>query len=149
MRQREGYLMVDHSASPGLPEDIARASGYDPLMCKEGKRLEAATLTCAHCKVTVVKSPLRSRPRETCMKCSGHYICDVCAFRASLPAYTHTPFDRYVDMTADLYARGLTMNSYSDLLFGNPLLTARPLPVAEMAPAPQPAPTSQKELTNG
>ena len=99
--QREGYLFVDHSASPGLPEDVARASGYDPLLCKEGKRFEAATLSCIHCKTVVVKSPLRQRERHKCMKCGGKYICDGCAFLASMPDYSHLPFEKYTDLTLE------------------------------------------------
>jgi hypothetical protein len=95
-RSREGYLLVDHRASPGLPEEIARLSGYDPQHCGEGKLFEAATLTCSHCKVTVVKNPLRTRERPYCAKCD-HYICDLCAFRASQPDYSHTPFDKIID----------------------------------------------------
>lgn len=126
MSQREGYLFVDHRASPGLPEDVARASGYDPLFCREGKVFEAATLTCAHCKVTVVKSPLRTRERHSCMKCGGKYICDVCGFRASQPDYNHTPYEKLADVAIDLGNRGLVPD-YDSLLRGNPLLGTRPV----------------------
>ena len=88
-----GYLLIDHSASPGLPEEIARAAGYDPALCREGKRFESKTLTCAHCKTSVVPNHFRSRPRENCPKCGNHYICDVCAFQMTLPDYKHTPFE--------------------------------------------------------
>ncbi len=139
--KREGYLLVDHQASPGLPEDIARASGYDPAMCGEGKRFEAATLTCAHCKAAVVKNPLRTREREHCMKCSGRYVCDNCAIVARLPDYNHAPFEKYVDVTADLWARDLMMPSYNELLFGDPVRTAKPLAA--------PPPPAIKDQTNG
>lgn len=92
MAKREGYLLVDHQASPGLPEDVARAAGYDPAYVREGKRYEVGTLTCAHCKTTVVPNPFRTREREFCFKCM-HYICDVCGFRASAPDYDHAPFE--------------------------------------------------------
>jgi hypothetical protein len=98
-RSQEGYLMIDHRASPGLPEKVAIASGYDPKLCGEGKLFEAATLTCGHCKVSVVKNPLRTRARETCEKCSHHYICDICAFKMTLPDYSHLPYDKVIDMT--------------------------------------------------
>ena len=104
-RSREGYLLVDHQASPGLPEDVARLSGYDPRLCGEGKRFEAATLTCSHCKCAVVKNPLRTRERHHCFKCH-HYICDLCAFRMSLPDYDHTPFDKVIDLILDQGAMG-------------------------------------------
>jgi hypothetical protein len=96
MMKREGYLLVDHSASPGLPEDVARAAGYDPAHVREGRRYETGTLTCAHCKCTVVPNHFRTREREFCRKCM-HYICDVCGFRASLPDYDHVPFEARVD----------------------------------------------------
>lgn len=94
--KREGYVMVDHRASPGLPEDIARASGYDPRLCREGKLFEAASLTCSHCKVSVIKNPLRQRARPYCPKCD-HYICDFCEAQRFQPDYSHTPFDKLAD----------------------------------------------------
>jgi len=98
-RQHEGgYLKIDHRASPGLPEDIARLSGFDPSMAGEGKLLEASTLTCAHCKCAVVKNPLRTRERAYCPKCD-HYICDLCAARAYEPDYAHMPFEKFSDLT--------------------------------------------------
>lgn len=108
-----GYLMVDHRASPGLPEDVARLVGYDPKFCGEGKLFEAATLTCSHCKTAVVKNPLRTRERHFCAACSGHYICDGCAFEASQPDYAHTPFDKKIDDTL----RAAALGSPTTLLF--------------------------------
>ena len=95
---QHGYLMVDHSASPGLPDHIARASGYDPAFTREGKVFEAHTLTCSHCKCTVVKNPLRQRERAKCSKCGWHYICDLCAAGMLRPDYDHTPFEKFVDL---------------------------------------------------
>jgi hypothetical protein len=108
-----GYLVVDHRFSPGLPEDVARASGYDPKMCGEGKVFEADTLTCSHCKCVVVKNPLRSRDRHSCLKCGNHYICDPCAFKATLPDYSHTPFDKALNdhLTAVAHERTLILPS--------------------------------------
>jgi hypothetical protein len=75
---------------------MARAAGYDPKLAGEGKVFEADTLTCSHCKASQIKNPLRTRPREHCFKCN-HYICDACAFLASMPDYNHTPFEKLVD----------------------------------------------------
>ncbi len=97
-RAREGYLLVDHSASPGLPEDVARASGYDPAWAKGGKKFEAATLTCRHCKSSVVKNPWRTRERASCSKCGYAYICDLCEGNSRLPGYDHMPFEKYADL---------------------------------------------------
>lgn len=93
-----GYLLVDHRVSPGLPEDISRACGYDPKLTGEGKVFEAATLTCSHCKCSVVKNPLRIRERARCSKCGFHYICDACAAAMLHPDYNHTPFEKVVEL---------------------------------------------------
>ena len=100
-KANEGYLMVDHRASPGLPVDVALAAGYDPSAVAEGKLFESVTLTCAHCKVVVVKNTARVRPRASCLKCGGHYICDGCNWQMSLADYSHLPYDKFVDLTVD------------------------------------------------
>lgn len=97
MRRQQGYLMVDHRASPGLTEEQARACGYDPLFCKEGKLYEADTLTCAHCKTPVVKSPTRVRPRAECFQCGVKFICDACDYERTLPDYVHAPFEKIAE----------------------------------------------------
>jgi len=94
MAQREGYLFVDHRASPGLPEWIARRMGG-----VAGSRLiENATLTCCHCKSAVLKNPLRTRERHRCPKCSMQYVCDPCAWRMSQPDYVHRSAKEWADI---------------------------------------------------
>lgn len=99
----EGYLMVDHRASPGLPEDIARQVGYDPALAGEGKVLEMATLTCCHCGTSYVKNHFRTRERIYCEKCvdvNGNmkYVCDGCAAAMRSPGYVHRSIDELVEM---------------------------------------------------
>ncbi len=118
MGRREGEIMVDHRASPGLPEDVARLVGYDPKLSGEGKLFEAATLTCSHCKNAVVKNPLRTRARENCSKCGNHYICDFCYIEMQKADYTHTPFDKKIQDTLDLAAREI-LGSPQELLLAN------------------------------
>src|SRR5208282_5197807 len=77
LKRHEGWLFVDHSASPGLTEAQARFMGYDPEQCLEGKIFENATLTCSHCGNAYIKNPDRTRDREYCRLCD-HYICDFC-----------------------------------------------------------------------
>lgn len=91
---REGYLLIDHQASPGMPRELA-GRPLDPAL-GEGKVFEAATLTCAHCKVVVIKNPSRQRERAFCRKCM-HYICDFCAAQAYQPDYAHAPFEKIAD----------------------------------------------------
>lgn len=62
----EGYLLIDHRASPGIP-------GLPVLF-------ESGIYICGHCQGTVLKHPLRERAREVCKKCST-VICDGCAQR--------------------------------------------------------------------
>jgi hypothetical protein len=96
MPKQMGQVTIDHRASPGLPEDVARLFGYDPDLVKEGKVYEADTGTCHHCKSTVVFNQRRTRPRGHCNYCN-HYVCDGCAYLMTLPDYVHTPFEKIID----------------------------------------------------
>jgi hypothetical protein len=103
-RSRESYLLVDHRASPGLPEDFARRQGYIPELVREGKVFEAATLTCAHCRTVVIKNPDRLRDRGRCNYCDA-YVCDGCAVAMRDPNYVHLPWTKRVDEHMDREAR--------------------------------------------
>jgi hypothetical protein len=116
MKKQHGEIVVDHRASPGLPEDVARWAGYDPKLCGEGKLFEAETLTCSHCKAAVVKNPLRLRARENCPKCNYHYVCDFCYAEMQQPDYVHTPFNRFADIYINLAENGILLGSPQELL---------------------------------
>lgn len=100
-RATEGELTVDHRCSPGLSENQVRLIGYpgDARLFREGGLYVTATKGCKHCHSVVVMNPLRERPRNHCAACN-HYICDGCAFIASLPDYVHHSFDELRDMVA-------------------------------------------------
>lgn len=132
MSKQMGEIIIDHRASPGLPEEVARWAGYDPAQCAEGKIYKQALMTCSHCGGVVVKNPDRTRPRGLCMECNnkeGHYICDKCDFDRRQPGYIHTPLVKFIDQhlavaanpcsTRELpTAPGVTMSgSPSKLLF--------------------------------
>jgi hypothetical protein len=76
-RSQEGYLMVDHRASPGLTE-------ADWLKLPENVRaetqpmkglFESPTIRCCHCGTIVILNPARTRARGYCARCD-HYRCD-------------------------------------------------------------------------
>ena len=78
-RSHEGYLLIDHTASPGTGSLAASPfvrQKRAPIV-PEGKRLEAAILTCSHCQRGVILNPQRGHSREWCSGCD-HYICDNC-----------------------------------------------------------------------
>lgn len=105
-----GELIVDHRASPGLPENVARWAGYDVKRVGEGKVWETKTLCCSHCNACVVPNPERVRPRAICMECDnlgGHYICDGCDFTRHEAGYVHTPHKKVVDQLLTKAAREL------------------------------------------
>lgn len=113
--RREGYLMIDHRASPGLPDDIARAIGMDPRYAGGGKLYETKTLTCEHCKGVVLKNPLRTRERGHCAKCS-HYVCDGCFAEMQAALYVHTPFEALVEANLTLAEHSRFLGSPRELL---------------------------------
>lgn len=83
-----GWLMLDHSASPGIPAETARALGLDPALVAEGQKAEFDTVSCSHCGGHVLKNPKRVRPRGYCKTCD-HYICDGCDYLRHQPNYVH------------------------------------------------------------
>jgi hypothetical protein len=98
---KEGHLLVDHRASPGLDPEIARRMGYEPEFCREGKLYEQATLTCCHCTTIMIKNPERTRPRENCPKCDHSYLCDYCYAASQRPDYVHNPMVKQRDDLID------------------------------------------------
>jgi hypothetical protein len=94
-RSREGELMVDHGASPGLPKDFFRNIGLDSPATGEGKRMHMATLTCCHCGGVYLKNPERAQERGYCQKCDD-YACDNCMLLLKL-GHACTPHLKTLD----------------------------------------------------
>jgi len=88
-KSREGYILIDHRASPGFTEEQALLLNLPYSQVKEGAVFETASLTCSHCRNAVLKNPLRIRERAHCFKCN-HYICDICEYKSRQPDYQHT-----------------------------------------------------------
>lgn len=75
--RREGYLLIDHTFSPGITPEQLHAVGMPGPAVGADKKGEFATLTCGHCCMVLIKNPLRTRDRSHCHKCDS-YICDGC-----------------------------------------------------------------------
>lgn len=78
LRRNEGYLLIDHRASPGVSKELIEKSGKECPVVGEGEVYESSTITCSHCHAGVILRPDRTRERHYCTGCD-HYICDVCA----------------------------------------------------------------------
>src|SRR5690242_8179411 len=76
-RSHEGYLMIDHSNSPGISAREINLIDTDLPVNIGRVMFEAPTYTCSHCNRVVVLNPLRTRERGYCAKCD-HYVCDLC-----------------------------------------------------------------------
>lgn len=97
LKRFDGYLRVDHRASPGLPAPLAERLGISPQHAREGGMMECATMTCAHCATVVIPNPDRTRERGYCSKCD-RYICDQCKAATLMPAYEHRSWQQIVDL---------------------------------------------------
>lgn len=75
LQRHEGYLLLDHRESPGIPDELSVK--IDRPVGSGCGMFEAPTYTCTHCSRVVVTNPLRNRERAYCPKCD-HYICDGC-----------------------------------------------------------------------
>jgi len=78
MSKHEGYLLIDHRASPGISKgevEKLRKLGHNMPFIKEGSVLEYKTKRCAHCGGVVVFNPARAGhcykcDKFTCVGCS-------------------------------------------------------------------------------
>jgi hypothetical protein len=77
LRSHEGYLLIDHRNSPGVPEEVMVSTGLPTFAGKKDSVFECATFTCADCETVVYINPKRNRARGYCPKCD-HYLCDDC-----------------------------------------------------------------------
>lgn len=76
LKRLAGEVMIDHSASPGIPDDLAaKWSAMGVLVAGAGERMEAASYTCRHCQAQVILNPRRQRERNVCRKCMA-VVCD-------------------------------------------------------------------------
>lgn len=74
-----GYLVIDHSNSPGIPDSMApQINALGGIAVPGSTTLELDTWTCKHCSSIVLKNPNRVRPREVCRKCMA-VVCDKCS----------------------------------------------------------------------
>lgn len=78
-RSHEGYLLIDHSESPGFDGRTAELGARLSLQrfLGKGQKFQAATNTCSHCDRVVVRNPDRIRQRGHCSACD-YFICDPC-----------------------------------------------------------------------
>lgn len=84
MRKRgEGYLLIDHSASPGLSEEFMRANNLKGPVVPGGRSFESSIYTCPHCSRDILMHHERTRDRSYCFKCDS-YICDNCGLLMKL-----------------------------------------------------------------
>lgn len=91
LNRHEGCIEIDHSASPGIPYDVAIRLGYNANQAQHlagGEVMRAATLACKHCGGAWLKNPDRVRPRAYCKSCD-HYICDGCDLERAAADYVH------------------------------------------------------------
>jgi hypothetical protein len=90
-RASEGYLQIDHRASPGT------------AAVPSGMNYESATATCKHCSIPITLDPRRTKPKEYCPSCDG-YICSVCSLAKKQPGYIHMGINQFFDeQERDIY----------------------------------------------
>lgn len=107
-RSREGYLLVDHRAGPGLGRP-----GETPLA--HGTLFEAPTYTCSHCQRVVVVNPNRTRERGYCRKCD-RLVCDACeAGRAASGGACHA-MGMVFDIAQEAAERGVPVEQTIETL---------------------------------
>lgn len=109
LRSHEGYLLLDHSDSPGVSDE---ALSQHELPRGAGRTFfEAPTYTCSHCQRIVIVNPDRVRDRAYCRKCD-HRICDECGGVAAATGECRT-FRQVIDEVQEAVARGLPIPTFT------------------------------------
>lgn len=115
--KRQGYLLIDHTFSPGITPEMLHAVGVGGPAVGADRKGEFATVTCSHCCAVVVLNPLRTRDRSYCAKCDA-YICDGCG-AAMAASGVCVSIDRLFDFVqmqnAALEAKGVPVVGLPDL----------------------------------
>jgi hypothetical protein len=109
LKRLAGELLIDHSASPGIPEDLAAQWAAQGVAVAPGStRLETATYTCRHCGTVVILNPQRTRDRNVCRSCMA-VVCDrpTCVLNCQ-------PFDRLIEEV--VAGRPLRIDPHTNLL---------------------------------
>lgn len=120
LRHGAGYLIVDHSASPGLtPADVAGVPGA--VAVPGGATFERDLIACSHCERVIKLDPTRTRERGHCPKCD-HYVCDWCnAMR--IKTGECLPMDKVLDLAQRHYEHFIGREDHPQALTPDVLLT--------------------------
>ena len=100
LRSLEGELLIDHTASPGLPPDFLQKCGLVGPNVGAGVAYRTSTLMCCHCGNSFIQNPMRTRPRGHCRKCD-EYVCDNPACNKEC-----RPWKKVLDDVQEMAARG-------------------------------------------
>ncbi len=103
LREKEGYLRIDHRDSPGISAEQAKAM-RSHVVVPGGTMLEARTYNCCACQRTVIINPDRLRTRDYCRECHS-YMCETCALLRKLTGI-HRPMKRFVAEYLESAAKG-------------------------------------------
>lgn len=131
--RRQGYLLIDHTFSPGVTPEMLHAAGIDAPAVGADKKGEFSTYTCSHCCAVVIINPLRRRDRAYCAKCD-HNICDGCGAAMAATGVCVSVdklFDFVQDSNARLEEQGIAVTGLPDL---SPLLTTVKVALTEHVP---------------
>lgn len=128
MDSHAGYLLIDHSNSPGLTAaDVAHLPPeHRPPVVGAGMIYERDFKICSHCQATVVLNPQRVRDRAVCHHCH-HYICDGCAAGLAMTGIC-VPFAQVLDRAQALTEYYIGQLDHPGFQIGLALLTAPPAP---------------------
>lgn len=105
LSQGSGYLVIDHTDSPGVTEaDVAhlpKAMRDRIIIARGGTVEERDVQTCTHCERQVVLEPNRVRARAYCPHCD-HYICDACEAVRVASGGACIPFKQRLDVAREV-----------------------------------------------
>ena len=143
-RSLEGYMLIDHRASMGVPEEVMVAQGFPKDAGKQESIWETATVTCSQCERQVILNPDRSRPREWCKHC-GHFHCDDCTAALYLTNALCYPFKAKCQDYLEAVDKGILPDVAFDSIFVHGMRPAQSVVLLDASP-PAASQVSQSPL---
>ena len=104
-RELEGYLLIDHTDSPGISAQEAARAGENTLVVPRGMKFQSPTINCACCQALVVLNPDRTRSRGYCPS-ADRYVCDMCELARVQRGSCCGTFNRLADQAIEKAIKG-------------------------------------------
>lgn len=106
-RNQEGYLLIDHTNSPGVSQAFAQAHNL-PVGVMGGRMMESALQVCHICGGDIVLGGDRSKMMAYCQR-HDRYSCDNCVKTEHETGVPHTTYQQKLEDIYEALVKGQSL----------------------------------------